>query len=316
MVRGSSRLGANPEIQIASQADSDELCNLFGRVFQALVTPESWAWKYHDPDLAGHVNILLKGAGRVLGHAGVVILPGIHEGVPAPMAQICDVMLAPDARGGAGPKGPYARLIQGLIDNLRTIIPDGLYFGFPGERPFRLGERLGFYRRIGPVHEYLRPAVDGGPSFWRLSPLRWEDPRLDHLWMRHGHRPGCRIVRNRRYLGWRYARNPHHIYQLLGVWHGWSLAGWLVIHRQGSELLVVDRLIDERSLVPVLGALGGWAKDEGAATLVWWRGDYQGPEPSDVVKRDTGLIGGVMPASGPRFAHCMPTWQPGDTDVR
>lgn len=311
-----TRVRLDVRVLEAGEQGVEDLCALFRASFQAEVTPEQWRWKYHDPALEGHLNVVLSTGDSLSGHAGAMILRGVHDGSAVPLAQVCDVMLAPDARGLAGSQSAYARLIQGLIGALRARIPMGLYFGFPGERPFRLGERLGFYRRIGPIQDLMRPIASPGFSLWRLKPLSWQDPRLDRLWQRHVSRPGCRLVRDGRYLGWRYACNPYRAYQLLGVWHAWSLAGWLVIHRQGEEVLVVDRLIDERALVPVLDVLGGWAKVEGGETLVWWRGDYQGTEPPGVVKRDTGLIGGIMPASDPCFARCMPTWQPGDTDVR
>lgn len=293
-----------------------DLCRLFTTVFQANVSPEAWSWKYRDPALEGHANMVLAADDRILGHAGAIIMPGRHDGHPVPMAQICDVMLTPEVRGGVGRLTPYHLLMAGLIDRLHHLIPDGLYFGFPGARPFRLGERLGLYRRIGPIEEYLRPAERRRWGLWHLVPLPWGDPRLDALWQRHISRPGCRLVRDRRYLGWRYARNPHHDYLLLGLRHGWSLVGWVVVSRQGDEVLVVDRCCDEDSMLPILCALGHWAWEKGASRLAWWRGDGPPLFPPGTETRDTLLIGGVMPASAPRFADCTPTWQPGDTDVR
>jgi hypothetical protein len=302
-------------IRDVGEDEVEGLCALFRVVFHAEVSTAAWLWKYHDKALDGHVNVVLAEGDRILGHAGAVILPGSHDGERVPLAQICDVMLAPDARGGAGPRGPYATLIQGLIDTLQARIPDGLFFGFPGERPFRLGERLGFYRRLGHIYEQRRPTSPSGGSFRRLSPLDWTDRRLDLLWSRGAARAGCRIVRDARYLDWRYARNPHRTYQLLGVHLGWWLVGWVVVHLQDGEVLVVDRWLDERTLEPVLRALVRWGHAQGAAQIVWWPGDASQLVPSPLA-RDTGLVGGVMPASAPRFATCSPSWQPGDTDVR
>jgi hypothetical protein len=314
-VTGETPSDCEYEIRDVGEGRVEDLCSLFKTVFQTDISPSSWRWKYQDPALDGHVNVVLAQGDRILGHAGALILPGVLDGEPVPLAQVCDVMLSPDLRGGAGPHGPYATFMKGLIGTLQARIPEGMFFGFPGARPFRLGERLGFYRGTGLIHEYLRPTVPWGTGFWRLSPLDWDDARVDDLWSRHEARSGCRLVRDRRYLGWRYRRHPDRTYHLHGVRRGLSLIGWVVLHRHEDEIRVIDRLIDESALAPILGAVGGRAHADGAGRLVWWQGDLSERAPTGATARSTGMVGVVMPSSAPRFAHCNPSWQPGDTDV-
>ena len=309
-------MNATYEVRDVGEDRVVDLCQLFRTVFHAEITPAAWRWKYQDAALLGHVNVVLAEGAQILGHAGALILPGVLDGAPVPIAQVCDVMLSPDARGGAGPRGAYAVFMRGLIGVLQARIPEGMYYGFPGDRPFRLGERLGFYRGTGRIRENLRPTAAKGRGFWRASPLGWNDARIDAMWSRHAHRPGCRLVRDRRYLAWRYERHPGRTYQLLGIKRGLSLAGWVVLHRRDDEILIVDRLVDESALDRILDVVGGWADSQGARQLVWWQGDLSGQAQAGATVRDTGMIGMVMPFSAARFAHVSPPWQPGDTDVR
>lgn len=304
-------------VKNAAEDTVESLCELFREVFHKRVTPEEWRWKYHDPALAGHQNVVLSDeAGAVVGHAGAIILPGWVGGKSVPVAQICDVMLSKSARGRAGPTGCYAAFMSGLFEHLRNRIPQGLYYGFPGKRPFLLGERLGFYRGTGAIREW-RVAVTALQNslwpWWRLDDLDWDDARLDRLWRdRAAHHPGI-VILDRNYLCWRYRRNPAHRYRLLGVYAGWKLVGWVVVTRQDGILRCIDRLLDETRFDAVLALLARIGRTSGAHELAWWGTDPA--PPAGAVATDTGIISTVVTASAPEFADTNPFWQPGDVDV-
>lgn len=302
-------------IRDAGESSVESLCQLFEQVFGKAVDPAVWRWKYLDEALSGHENVVLADeSGAILGHAGAIILPGSHEGRPVPIAQLCDVMLAPAARGQFGPGGPYASFMKALIAKLQSRLPGGLYYGFPGHRPFRLGERLGLYRGTGPISELRETVHPRRWSGWRICELDWQDPLLDRLWVSHAGRPGCLLVRDRRYLSWRYARNPLWRYRLLGLRSGFKVSGWMVVKREGALLRCIDRLVDETRLNESLNALAAYAGASGASEMSWWPAGFQ-PRAGTVTLHDTQLIGVVLPASAPEFAAVTPFWQPGDADV-
>ncbi|MFA7605117.1 MAG: GNAT family N-acetyltransferase [Rhodocyclaceae bacterium] len=302
--------------------ETEVLCHLFRTVFGHPVTPTQWHWKYHDPALHGHINIALLRERRIVGHAGALILPGVHDGRPIHIAQVCDVMLDPRERGIAGPHGAYATFMHGLIAALQARIPHGLYYGFPGQRPFRLGERLGLYRGTGLIHEYrqrIHPSARRPlPALWhRLRPLAWHDPRLDALWQRHAADPGCRLVRDRNYLDWRYARHPRNRYRLLGLYHGFALSGWAVVHPVDDTLQLIDSLHPPSLHPHLLRLLARHAHALRLGQLSWWQGAATAHgAPPGAQAGSTGMVGVVMPSSAPAFASVVPHWQPGDTDVR
>lgn len=308
-------------VRNVGDAEVEALCALFQAVFHHEISPATWRWKYHDTALVGHVNVALYLKERLIGHAGAVILPGVLNGQTVSFAQVCDVMLSPEARGIAGPHGGYAFFMNGLIQELQKRIPNGMYYGFPGVRPFRLGERLGFYRGTGRIHEYRRPvSVEpkhcAFPGWWRLNEMAWQDARIDKIWQSHEKRTGCTLVKNRRYLSWRYERHPERDYRIFGFYRGFSLAGWAVVHESSARLDLIDCLLESGHFSVLLDQLSGLARSKGLAELVWWQGNCSATPPVGAVANDTSMEGVVMSSSAAVFAQISPAWQPGDTDVR
>lgn len=305
-------------VREADLSDIPALCALFADVFGRSPGQEEWRWKYHDAALPAGVNVVLERAGELLGHAGAIVLDGVHDGRPVKIAQVGDVMLAPRARGLAGPGGAYAIFMSGLIELLQARHPGGMFFGFPGVRPFRLGERLGLYRGTGEIESWQLDCQPQGLASLRVVELDWETPRLDALWARHAGRPGVWCARTRSYLDWRYRRHPRFSYALLGLRLGripaMAVDGWAVVRREGGTLTVIDRLIDESLLVRALGAISAWAARQGCCRLVFWPGREISPLPG-ALRQPTGMVGVVMPSSASAFDDAMPMWQPGDTDV-
>lgn len=305
-------------VENASNDSVESLCHLFKHVFHQDINPAQWRWKYQDPALAGHLNVILRTeAGDILGHGGAIIFDGWIDGAPVPVAQICDVMLAREARGHASHSGPYAAFMTGLFQSLQARIPVGMYYGFPGKRPFQLGQRLGFYRGTGPIHErrLLIPPVTGRRwPWWRLVDMAWDDPRLDQLWVKGAAHASGILVLKRRYLSWRYSRNPFHSYRLFGIKSGPRLVGWTVICQTGDLMRCVDRFVDERQLPILLLLLARYGYAMGCRELAWWApASTQGPTGAFTV--DTGIIGTVVTASAPRFSTILPHWQPGLVDI-
>lgn len=305
-------------VSTAGAESVEALCSLFETVFHQSVQPSEWRWKYEDPSTVGHENVILfDDDTAVVGHAGAVIHRGSIAGRLVPVAQICDVMLSPRVRGQAGPAGAYAALMNGLSSRLQERIPEGLYYGFPGLRPFKLGERLGFYRGTGRIREWQCPVGAFASSRWRwrrLQPLDWNDPLVDRLWREHARRHQGIVILDRRYLGWRYARNPFHTYHLFAVSSGWRQVGCVVVARDGDVLRCVERIVDDVYLSPMLGLLARYGRSIGVDKVAWWSpADAAFPTAASQVK--TELEGTVVTFSAPAYASILPSWQPGDVDV-
>jgi hypothetical protein len=133
-----------------------------------------------------------------------------------------------------------------------------MVYGFPNERTLLTpGERLGLFERIEEVCEaYKEVSFHNSPRrfAYRLFPLSYDDARIEVLWERVKRNMVLAVIRDRRYLTWRYARHPRHTHELWGLRKRWSrrLSGLAVLKREPEgRALLMDFVVtrgDERAL--------------------------------------------------------------------
>lgn len=252
--------------------DETAIITLFNAVFAQSLTLAQWRWKYagtgSEPPLA---RLAFDASGRLVGHAGAIPLRGWRHGRMLPVFQVCDVMVAPEARGQLGGRNLFTRLMRELLSALAERWPDAFTYGFPGWRPFRLGEYARVYERIDNARRLEWPASDEGLfPFLRIHPLIWNDPQLDALWTRLAPDFHLALARDQTYLHWRYARNPFRTYELLGLYLESWLLGWAVVRREEDRLRMVDLLIAPRWLKAAMAALAQRAAAIGATQVETW----------------------------------------------
>ena len=252
--------------------DEAAIADLFGRVFGQPLSTAQWRWKYLGAGLTGTplATLAFDSEGRLVGHAGAVPLRGWRQNRPLPFFQICDVMVHPTARGQLGGRNLFTRLARELLGDLATRWPDAFAYGFPGQRPFKLGEYARVYGWVEPAAAIRRPAQNRGFPLLYARPLAWEDVRLDGLWNRLAPGFALALIRDHAYLHWRYATHPVHAYDLLGLYAAGCLLGWAVTRLDHKRLYVVDLLLSRRWLRPALAALDRRARAVGAAELELW----------------------------------------------
>lgn len=252
--------------------DEASITALFSLVFRQALTEAQWRWKYAGTNLAPPIaRLAFNTDGKLVGHAGAIPLRGWRQGRPLPFFQICDVMVHPDARGQLGSRSLFTRLARELLGGLAECWPDAFAYGFPGQRPFRLGEHARVYGKLERVSSLHRTAQSQRWSWLRARPLDWDEPRLDRLWTRLAPGLPLALVRDRAYLHWRYATHPFRSYELFGLSMRWGrLTGWAVIWREGRRLRIIDLLISRNWLKSALAALDRLAVDFGCNELEIW----------------------------------------------
>jgi hypothetical protein len=325
-------------------AQIDALCALFEQVYGHPVDARTWRWKYHAGPRLGHLNIVARDAyqGRVVGHIGATIFPGLHRGEPLPMAQVCDVMVEPGARGGLGPGSVYGRLVGAMRQALASRFPNVYAYGFPGGRPFALGERVGYYRRLAILRSVEMTAGKAlGWRDWFVAVRRLEWGRdhvpaaIDGVWRRverdsvafaarasgsgvAGRQPavvlgGPLVRRDAPYVAWRYRDHPSRSYALWEVHTFGRCAGWMVTAAlEPGRHAVVDALVPAVDAMTALRAL--WralAALEHASQVRlyrWW-------PLADLPSRDEPIVPTEFVVGHAHAGWPPPYLQPGDTDV-
>ena len=328
---GSVRGGVDSgRLRIMSAEDIPKACEMFHEVYGHPIEVLQWRWKYHEgPRLAG-INWVWEAAdGSLQGHIGASVFPGVYAGQSIAMAQVGDIMIKKAARGSMGRSGVYRQLVGAMQKSLQAYHPSLYAYGFPGERPFRLGEKIGFYKRLYACTDYK---IEPKPiSTWRRFWLRLSEvsdirqnavlgqsvcQSLDNIWADHyktsapagvGETP--RLVKDGQYVAWRYFGRsdpdaPHYRLQILTAWG--RPCGWLVTRELSGGLCVVD---------------GSWpnqaAFEFSVDTLAW---STQRPVTAwAATKRATAqtspIVAGELEIAGQYTGWPAVAVMPGDTDV-
>lgn len=307
------------EIEELPRAQIDRICDLFANVYGHPIDTRQWNWKYHEGPRLGSVNMAARTAdGEWVGHVGASVFPGGGDGKGLAMAQICDIMVKREVRGGLESGGVYPRLVRAIQETLKARFNHVFAYGFPGVRPFRLGERLGFYRSLYRCESFqashpLRPS----PSSWLWSASlgEWDSERLDRIWNIHAKqdRP-LQVNKPGAYLAWRYRDHPERTYRLWILKRLFRDAGWLVSgETPDGGVQVVDALLPSpESATDALAALGRALADRDRRTPVtvtsWLQ--HRG-----AIQQETPILA-IEVKVGDWHTGCRPPYfQPADTDV-
>jgi hypothetical protein len=309
----------NHTIRNYQEGDEEGITALFKEIFDKEITVEQWRWKYLG---TGRGRIFSKvvedPSGSILGHAGAIPLRGGLQNNTIRFFQIADVMIHPLARGYLGKKNVFASLMKRLFEDISRVFPEAFCYGFPGERPYLFGERVGVYERIETATVCMKKISSSFFNRYRINNLPWDDERLDALWAGYAKDLSLSLTRDKEYLNWRYATNPFFTYQLLGIFLKEKLCGWAITREQGDEVLIVDLLTNRKKCRPVLKALENFLNNCGKKSIrLWlphiWRNNIKGFKKEETELVVTNMVW-KLPVST-SFAHENLFYTMGDTDM-
>ncbi|OHE57207.1 MAG: hypothetical protein A2Z47_00490 [Thermodesulfovibrio sp. RBG_19FT_COMBO_42_12] len=262
--------------------DEKGITTLFGDVFGKEMGIEHWRWKYLIPGKGRiYSKIAEDVSGKIIGHAGAIPLRGIFRGKPIQFFQIADVMVHAKARGFWGRKNAFNNLMKCLFEDLKKEFDDIFCYGFPGIRPYILGERVKVYERIEQAVVNAKRLSRSLLNPYRVQMIVFDDDRLDDLWAGLSTDYPLSLIRDKSYLNWRYTTNPFFSYQLHGFFLLGKLSGWAVIRDSGDEVFVVDLLTERKRCRSVLNALQNYLISKRKKTIrIWlpesWRKNLNG----------------------------------------
>jgi hypothetical protein len=267
-----------PSVRLYREGDEAGIVRLFGEVFGREMSTEEWRWKYRDSyPRKVYSSVAVDDRMGIVGHYGAVCMHMVNDGVDMHGLAICDVALHPKFRGRG--------LLKALADPVpREAVKDGirLGYGFPNRRSLlKPAISLGIYEKVEDVTEGKKTARfhnTPGRYLYRLVPLDYSDERIDVLWESCSRRIGLAVVRDRRYLTWRYRNHPFLRYELWGMTlrGGERLAGCAVLRRETERMLLVDFLCPREALNPLLAKIDNYASSVGASSLMLWVPPFMG----------------------------------------
>lgn len=231
--------------------DIPSACDLFDKVFGHKIKADHWHWKYHEgPRLASYNLIARNPQGHIVGHVGASVFPGFSNGQSLPMAQVSDVMVHANARSAYGhDQGLYPLLMRTLQQEINNRFPELFAYGFVGIRPYKLGHRMGLYRKFQECRTGRMSSPVGASElrngFIKAYPVSWQQGLDSGLFekstaLAKRQSDSTMVERSSAYMRWRYQQHPVNDYQLWVVRQWWRDAGWLVTRQlsTGQHMLI------------------------------------------------------------------------------
>lgn len=206
--------------------DEHQILTLFKKVFGADRSLEHWRWKFQDNPAGCNIYVAVSEGGEIVGHYAAIPAIVARGNERYVFSQVVDVMVDPEFRRGLKKQGIFARVMKGM--ETAYGVPDrvAVGYGFPTPEHFQIGQRLVGYNALHPVLKLTKGLASGRSRSGRLLGMLWNlslkvhqverfDPLVDQFWERCRHELPLAIVRDARYLNWRYAGHPDVSYRLL-----------------------------------------------------------------------------------------------------
>ncbi|MBY0280379.1 GNAT family N-acetyltransferase [Candidatus Binatia bacterium] len=318
--------------------DEQQILALFNRVFQQERTPAHWHWKFAD-NPAGHQIVVAVGEdGRIIGQFAGLPAAAVSPTGAFLLSQGIDHMVAAEAQK----QGVFAAMTRHFVDTFLPPARDVVFFSYPLAHKHSIDQRISSAAElVQPVRALRWDLARREP--WRTDAGTWRTGRdrvrrvqrfpagVDRFWERTvAPGVGVSIVRDRRYLNWRYAACPDVPYALLlaesrisGRSHGVAVLrfGWLAERIAPlCELLVPP---DDRAVLALLlGACHDLAREHGLASVVTWAPPETTLYPAlcelGYAEEETPfLLTTIADANAQRAAACRARWSytMGDSDI-
>ena len=221
-------------------------------------SPAYWRWKYCDNPAGQQIMLAVTEAGEVVGQYAAVPAWAASGGRRYLLSQAVESMVEHRFRRGLKNPGLQVTLVRRFYEAYMGADAGAMAYGFPIPVYCRLLVRTGvctvLHRVVQLERELIADARDLGRGLtalrYRIEQVSRFPAAVDRLWRRCQQELPLAIIRDSRYLNWRYAECPGAPYTMLLATDRWTgqIVGAAVV-RLGFEGRPVASLVDW--LVPV-----------------------------------------------------------------
>lgn len=261
------------------EEDRKALMDLWQLVFGKEMDPRVWAWKYEVCPYPVLSLVCLNAEGQpVVFYAGIAY-PCRHYGRYGELVHLIDNMTHPGYRQMiAGRKGLFIETARHFFMENETPGDCRYFYGFPGERNHKLAKFFlnGSDFQSGPA--YLVCEIQEKPALLSCGvftkELKSPSPaKLDALWNRVSGHFTVSVIRDHRFIQWRYFRHPVNTYRFyVSADYRGHYNAWVVVRQDKEAAILVDMLFAPggRGVPGLLARVRRDAAKAGIRKMVTW----------------------------------------------
>jgi hypothetical protein len=251
------------EIRAYRPGDEAAILDAFNRVFPwAHRTSAEWNWEFRDNPAGLHCFVAAAPSGRVVAQfTGLPRRMKIGADESRVFAEMVDSLTDPEFRQGLKKPGLFGRCVDAYVKHFGRPDRETVMYGLPNKPAYRIGARLFGYIHLHDVSALSLDVRDatGLPQVAHLGDAtctavdRVPDD-VDELWTRVKREHEVTVVRDRRYLAWRYDAKPKATYRRYAMRdaRGKLLAFFVLVDRwiegeiKKNVTAVVEWVVDRR----------------------------------------------------------------------
>lgn len=256
-------------------ADQPAVLAMWAEVFGKQLPEPLWRWKYVENPFGYRILLSVKDTGEILAFFGGIPYSANWDGRTTEIIQLMDIMSHPRYRGA----GFFIRTVLAFIESYTGIDKAPLLYGFPGKQHFEIGEKYLQYSRLKDGAAYLVAGTGDGigalsGSLFCVEPVSRVDESFDRLW------EACRgdypmsVIRDGRFLQWRFLDHPLNQYEIWRCWNSSKerLAGYAVTSVKDGDVVIVDWLSapEQQTVAGFLSRLKASYHERGIKRIVTW----------------------------------------------
>jgi hypothetical protein len=216
-------VSADASIRIGPYEPGDEQAILacFNKVFGVDRSLEHWHWKFRDCPFGLHCYLGKTPTGQVVSQFTGIPTPYKVGSETFTFCQMLDSMVDPDFRKGLKKPGLFASTVYDYVDRYGHEHEEAIMYGLPNPQAFRIGRRLLGYSFIHDIITLHKPAERfeaagaAGPGGITVEKVSRFGPAADELWAACAPEIEVGLIKDAKYLDWRYADCPDADYATL-----------------------------------------------------------------------------------------------------
>ncbi len=243
------------DIRSYRPGDESEILAVWHRVFTwAHRSIDEWNWEFRDNPEGVHVFVGVTPFGRVVSQfTGIPRLMKVGSETRQ-FAEIVDSLSDPDFRAGLKKLGLFATTVHRYVEHFGNVQHETVMYGLPTQEAFRLGQKLCGYVHIDHLEAVVVPSSQTSPDLRGGCLERWTSfgAEADSLWNRIAPQHDVTVVKDSRYLNWRYVSRPGVTYRIVALRDSNGLLyailvlrdRWLEAERKRHQTAAAEWIVD------------------------------------------------------------------------